>query len=547
MSGPEGDACQWHASMADRADRRGSRREERVQSKRDNARYVMKTPTTLIIMDGFGLSSSTMAGDNAIKAANTPNLDRIFGSNPTCKLSASGLDVGLPDGQMGNSEVGHTNIGAGRVVFQDLPKITKAIQDGDFFENPAYKNAMLAAKDAGKSVHIYGLMSNGGVHSHITHIQAAVKMAHDLGCQKIFVHCFMDGRDVPPSSGKGFVAEMKETCDQYGAQIATISGRYYAMDRDTNWDRVERSYKAMVYGESDQRFIGDPVGAMQASYDAGVTDEFVVPVITAENAEISEGDSIIFMNFRPDRAREITRAFVDPDFKGFERKKGFFKVNYVCTTSYDASMPNVVIAFPKESLNNIFGEYIAQQGMTQLRIAETEKYAHVTFFFNGGVETVFSGEDRCLIPSPKVATYDLQPHMSQPEVTAEAVKRIKSGKYDVIILNFANCDMVGHTGVFEAAVKAAEAVDDGVNRVVNATTEMGGVAIITADHGNAEHMVEEDGSPFTAHTTNLVPCCVVGADVKLHDGRLADLAPTMLDLMGLKQPGEMTGETLIVK
>ncbi len=507
----------------------------------------MKTPTTLIIMDGFGLSSSSAPGDNAIAAANTPELDRIFATNPCCKLSASGLDVGLPDGQMGNSEVGHTNIGAGRVVFQDLPKITKAIQDGDFFENPAYKDALLAAKDAGRAVHIYGLMSNGGVHSHISHIQAMVKMAHDLGCPKIFVHCFMDGRDVPPSSGKDFVAEMKETCDRYGAQIATISGRYYAMDRDTNWDRVERAYKAMVYGQSEQRFIGDPVGAMQASYDAGVTDEFVVPVVTAQDAEIGEGDSIIFMNFRPDRAREITRTFVDPDFTGFERKKGFFKVNYVCTTSYDASMPNVVVAFPKESLDNIFGEYIAQQGMTQLRIAETEKYAHVTFFFNGGVEQVFPGEDRCLIPSPKVATYDLQPHMSQPEVTAEAVKRIESGKYDVVILNFANCDMVGHTGVFDAAVKAAEAVDSGVAQVVAATAKMGGVAIITADHGNAEHMVEKDGSPFTAHTTNLVPCCVVGADVELRDGRLADLAPTMLDLMGLNKPAEMTGQTLIVK
>ena len=506
----------------------------------------MKTPTTLIIMDGFGLSSSTAAGDNAIHAAHTPELDRIFAENPTCKLSASGLDVGLPDGQMGNSEVGHTNIGAGRVVFQDLPKITKAISDGDFFQNPAYKDAMLAAKNAGKAVHIYGLMSNGGVHSHIGHIQAAVKMAHDLGCEKIFVHCFMDGRDVPPTSGKGFVAEMKETCDQYGAQIATISGRYYAMDRDTNWDRVERSYKAMVYGESEHRFIGDPVGAMQASYDAGVTDEFVVPVITAEHAQIGEGDSIIFMNFRPDRAREITRTFVDPDFKGFERKKGFFKVNYVCTTSYDASMPNVAIAFPKESLDNIFGEYIAQQNMTQLRIAETEKYAHVTFFFNGGVETVFPGEDRALIPSPKVPTYDLKPDMSAREVAAEAVKRIESGEYDVIILNFANCDMVGHTGVYEAARFAVETVDECVQKVVEATQKMGGVALITADHGNADRMLEDDGkTPYTAHTTNLVPFYIVGANVKLRDGKLCDIAPTMLDLMGLQKPKEMTGETLI--
>ena len=512
-------------------------------------------------MDGFGMEGPS-AG-NAVVNAPTPNLDRFFAQCPHSRLSASGLDVGLPDGQMGNSEVGHTNIGAGRVVFQDLPhisrdietgaffdlpKITKAIQDGDFFENPAYKDAMLAAKNAGKAVHIYGLMSNGGVHSHITHIEAAVKMAHGLGCPRIFVHCFMDGRDVPPTSGKDFVAQMKQACDRYGAQIATISGRYYAMDRDTNWDRVERAYKAMVYGESEQRFIGDPVGAMQASYDAGVTDEFVVPVVTAENAEIGEGDAIIFMNFRPDRAREITRTFVDPDFTGFERKKGFFHVNYVCTTSYDASMPNVAIAFPKESLNNIFGEYIAQQNMTQLRIAETEKYAHVTFFFNGGMEQVFSGEDRCLIPSPKVATYDLQPEMSQPQVTAEAVERIKSGKYDVVILNFANCDMVGHTGVFDAAVKAVETVDECVGRVVDATLKMGGIAMITADHGNAEQMVEPDGSPMTAHTTNLVPFILCGAGSELRtDGRLADIAPTILDVMGLACPPEMDGKTLIVK
>ena len=505
---------------------------------------MSKTPTTLIIMDGFGLRDET-AG-NAIANARKPFLDKVFAECPGCKLSASGLDVGLPEGQMGNSEVGHTNIGAGRVVFQDLPKITKSIEDGTFFENPAYKDAMLKAKADGKAVHIYGLLSTGGIHSHITHIQAAVKMAHDLGCPKIFVHCFMDGRDTPPTSGKGYVAEMKKTCDQYGAKIATISGRYYAMDRDTNWDRVERSYKAMVYGESEQRFIGDPVGAMQASYDADVTDEFVIPVITAENAKIGEGDTIIFMNFRPDRAREITRSFVDPDFTGFERKKGFFHVNYVCTTSYDASMPNVVIAYPKESLHNIFGEYISQLGLTQLRIAETEKYAHVTFFFNGGVETVFPGEDRALIPSPKVPTYDLKPDMSAREVAAEAVKRIESGEYDVIILNFANCDMVGHTGVYEAARFAVETVDECVQKVVEATQKMGGVALITADHGNADRMLEDDGkTPYTAHTTNLVPFYIVGANVKLRDGKLCDIAPTMLDLMGLQKPKEMTGETLI--
>ncbi|MCI9402787.1 MAG: 2,3-bisphosphoglycerate-independent phosphoglycerate mutase [Oscillospiraceae bacterium] len=505
---------------------------------------MSKTPTTLIIMDGFGLRDESEG--NAIANARKPFLTKVFSECPGCKLSASGLDVGLPEGQMGNSEVGHTNMGAGRVVFQDLPKITKAIQDGDFFENPAYKKAMLAAKEAGKAVHIYGLMSNGGVHSHITHIEAAVKMAHDLGCPKIFVHCFMDGRDVPPTSGKGFVEQMKKTCDQYGAQIATISGRYYAMDRDTNWDRIEKAYAAMVYGESAERFIGDPVGAMEASYAADVTDEFVIPVVTAENAQISEGDSIIFMNFRPDRAREITRTFVDPDFQGFERKKGFFKVNYVCTTSYDASMPNVEIAFPKESLNNIFGEYISQLGLTQLRIAETEKYAHVTFFFNGGVETVFPGEDRVLIPSPKVPTYDMKPDMSAREVAAEAVKRIESGEYDVIILNFANCDMVGHTGVYEAARLAVETVDECVSQVVEATQKMGGITLITADHGNADRMLEDDGkTPYTAHTTNLVPFYIVGANVKLRNGRLCDIAPTMLDLMGLQQPKEMTGETLI--
>jgi 2,3-bisphosphoglycerate-independent phosphoglycerate mutase len=506
----------------------------------------MKTPTTLIIMDGYGLSDQIEG--NAVANAKKPNLDKIFAENPCSQLSASGLDVGLPEGQMGNSEVGHTNIGAGRVVFQDLPKITKAIKEGSFFENKAYKDAMLAAKESGKAVHIYGLMSNGGVHSHITHIQAAVKMAHDLGCEKIFVHCFMDGRDVPPTSGKDFVAQMKETCDQYGAQIATISGRYYAMDRDTNWDRVERAYKAMVYGESEQRFIGDPVGAMQASYDAGVTDEFVIPVITAENAEIGEGDSIIFMNFRPDRAREITRTFVDSEFAGFERKKGFFPVHYVCTTSYDATMPNVVVAYPKEKLTNIFGEYISAQGLTQLRIAETEKYAHVTFFFNGGAETVFPGEDRCLVASPKVATYDLKPEMSAYEVCDKCVERILSGKYDVIILNFANCDMVGHTGIYEAARLAVETVDQCVGRVVEATSQMGGVSLITADHGNAERMLQDDGvKPYTAHTTNPVPFCIVGADVKLKNGRLADIAPTMLDLMGLEQPADMDGESLIAR
>ncbi len=504
----------------------------------------MKTPTILIIMDGFGLRDSDQG--NAVHAAKTPVLDKLFSENPCSRLSASGLDVGLPDGQMGNSEVGHTNIGAGRVVFQDLPKISKAITDGDFFQNKAYLEAMTAARDAGKAVHIMGLTSDGGVHSHLEHMKAAVKMASELGCDPVYVHCFLDGRDVPPTSGKGYVAEMKQVCDQYGAEIATVAGRYYAMDRDTNWDRVEKAYAAMVYGESAE-FNPDPVDAVQKSYDAGVTDEFVIPVVCARDARIEKGDAVIFMNFRPDRAREITRTLVDPDFTGFERKNGYFPVHFVCTTSYDASMPNVEVAFPKESLHNIFGEYISQNGLTQLRIAETEKYAHVTFFFNGGVEQTFPGEDRCLVPSPKVATYDLKPEMSAYEVCDQCVERIKSGKYDVIILNFANCDMVGHTGVFEAAVQAVEAVDTCVGRVVQAISDMGGIALITADHGNAEQMLQDDGvSPFTAHTTNLVPFCIVGADVKLKDGRLADIAPTMLDLMGLEKPAEMTGSSLIL-
>ena len=507
---------------------------------------MSKTPTTLIIMDGFGIAPADRPGDNAIAAARKPNLDRIFAKNPCCRLSASGLDVGLPEGQMGNSEVGHTNIGAGRVVFQDLPRISLDIKEGGFFRNPAYVAAMDACKAKGTALHLYGLLSDGGVHSHIEHLFALLRMAKERGLTRVYVHCFLDGRDVPPASGKGYVERLQSYLKELGVgQIATVMGRYYAMDRDNRWDRVEKAYNAIALGEGP--FEADPAAAVQRSYDNGVTDEFVVPVVCRKDAAVSEGDSVIFFNFRPDRAREITRAFVDPDFSGFLRQKGFFPVQYVCTTEYDAAMPNVSVAYPREELHDIFGEYIARLGMTQLRIAETEKYAHVTFFFNGGVERTFPGEDRCLIPSPKVATYDLQPEMSEPSVAEEAVRRIESGRYDVVILNFANCDMVGHTGVFDAAVKAVEAVDDGVARVVAATAALGGVSIITADHGNAEHMLSEDGTPFTAHTTNLVPCCVVGADVKLRDGRLADLAPTMLDLMGLRKPEAMTGESLIVK
>ena len=503
----------------------------------------MKTPTTLIIMDGFGLRDE--AQGNAVKSAPTPVLDKLFAENPTSKLSASGIDVGLPAGQMGNSEVGHTNIGAGRVVYQDLPKISRDIDQGTFFQNPAYKKAMQAAKDQGTAVHIMGLLSDGGVHSHITHIQAAVKMAAELGCPKIYVHCFLDGRDVPPTSGKGFVAQMQEYCKQYGAQIVTVQGRYYAMDRDTNWDRTEKAYAAMVYGEAT--YIPDSLDAVQGSYNKEVTDEFMTPVVCVKDAEIQPNDTVIFMNFRPDRARQITRTLVDPDFDGFQRKKGFFSVQFVCTTCYDASMPNVEVAYPSEALKNVFGEYISKLGLTQLRIAETEKYAHVTFFFNGGVETVFPGEDRVLIPSPKVATYDMKPDMSANEVAAACVERIESGNYDVIILNFANCDMVGHTGVYEAARLAVETVDRCVGQVVEATSKMGGITLITADHGNSEQMFQDDGvSPMTAHTTNPVPFCIVGASVQLRDGILADIAPTMLDLMGLEKPEEMNGKTLIV-
>ena len=503
-----------------------------------------KTPTTLIIMDGFGLREETMG--NAIANARKPHLDRIFAENPGCKLSASGLDVGLPAGQMGNSEVGHTNIGAGRVVFQDLPRITKAIADGDFFTNEAYVAAMDDCKAKGTALHIMGLMSDGGVHSHIDHIFAALDMAKQRGLTKVYVHAFLDGRDVPPSSGKDFVARLQAKCQDLGnAHIGVISGRYYAMDRDKRWERLQKAYDALVMGEAP--FEADPVAAVQKSYDAEVTDEFVVPVLCCKEAVISENDSVIFMNFRPDRAREITRALVDPDFTDLERKKGYFPLHFVCTTEYDATMPNVTVAFPKQKLTNIFGEYISNLGLTQLRIAETEKYAHVTFFFNGGVEQTFPGEDRVLIPSPSVPTYDLKPDMSAKEVTDACVERIESGNYDVIILNFANCDMVGHTGVYEAARLAVETVDECVNRVVEATSKMGGISLITADHGNADRMLEDDGvTPYTAHTTNPVPFYIVGADVKLRDGKLADIAPTMLDLMGLEKPAEMDGETLIL-
>ena len=501
-----------------------------------------KTPTTLIIMDGFGLANAS--GDNAVSLAQTPVLDRLFREYANTTLSASGLDVGLPDGQMGNSEVGHTNIGGGRVVFQDLPRISRAIDDGSFFKNEAYNKAMDNCLKHGSSLHLYGLLSDGGVHSHIQHLFALLQMAKDKGLEKVYVHCFLDGRDVSPTSGKSFVQELCDKCAEIGVgKIATVMGRYYAMDRDKRWERVQMAYDAMVYGEGIHN--ADPVDAVAKSYANGVTDEFVEPVVCDSEGTIGDNDSVIFFNFRPDRAREITRAIVDPEFDGFQRE--FFPTTYVCNTEYDASMPNVLVAWPRVAVKNGLGEYLSSMGMTQLRIAETEKYAHVTFFFNGGVEKQYPGEDRVLVPSPKVATYDLQPEMSAFEVCDKCVERIESGAYDVIILNFANCDMVGHTGVLEAAVKAVETVDTCVGKVVEATLKMGGIAMITADHGNAEDMKQEDGSPMTAHTTNPVPFILCGAGSELRTGRLADIAPTILDVLGLACPPEMDGRTLIVR
>ncbi|MDR0986938.1 MAG: 2,3-bisphosphoglycerate-independent phosphoglycerate mutase [Ruminococcus sp.] len=505
---------------------------------------MSKKPLALIIMDGFGINPDSFG--NAIMAATTPNLCNYWNNNPHTQLGASGMDVGLPDGQMGNSEVGHTNMGAGRIVYQELTRITKSIRDGDFFTNPVINEAMDAAKAAGKRLHLYGLLSDGGVHSHNTHLYALLELAKKKGFapDDVFVHCFMDGRDVPPESGKEFVAELTDKLRDIGVgKIGVISGRYYAMDRDTNWDRVKKAYDALTQGVGNH--APDGVTAMAESYQNGKTDEFVVPVVIDGAKPIESGDSIIFYNFRPDRAREITRVFVDPDFKGFERK--LLKVNYVCMTQYDASMPNVEVAFKPEALTNTFGEYISEKGLTQLRIAETEKYAHVTFFFNGGVEKQYPGEERILVNSPKVATYDLKPEMSAFDVTDRCTAAIDEDNLDVIILNFANCDMVGHTGVFDAAKAAVEAVDKCVGRVAEKVLSKGGSVLITADHGNADKMYEPDGSPFTAHTTNPVPFIVLGqGSVKLRDGGvLADIAPTMLKILGLPQPTEMTGKSII--
>ena len=508
---------------------------------------MAKKPVLLCIMDGFGWVPNETFG-NAVVAAKTPHLDALMAKYPMTTIDASGMAVGLPDGQMGNSEVGHTNMGAGRIVYQQLTLITKSIHDGEMLKNPVLVKNMKAAIEAGKAIHLMGLVGTGGVHSHADHWFGVLEMAKHLGAKEVYLHCITDGRDTDPHSGKGFLADLQAKLDELGVgKIASVSGRYYAMDRDNNWDREEKAYAAFVYGEGEH--AANAAEAIEASYAADKTDEFVLPCVTCEGGRVQDGDTVIFMNFRPDRARQMTRIFCDDAFTGFERRGGRKQVNYVCMAEYDATMPNCEVAYPPVELKNVLGQYLSENGKTQLRIAETEKYAHVTFFFNGGVEAPYEGEDRGGIPSPKVATYDLKPEMSAPEVAAECKKRIESGKYDVIILNFANCDMVGHTGVFEAAVKAVEAVDAAVKEVVTAVLDAGGCAFLTADHGNAEKMKNPDGTPFTAHTTNVVPFVAIGCgDVKLREGGcLADIAPTMLPYIGLPVPAEMSGKSIIVE
>ncbi len=504
----------------------------------------MSKKAVLIIMDGYGLAAPSRG--NAIYVAETPNLDRLFAENPHTTLQASGLDVGLPEGQMGNSEVGHTNMGAGRVVFQILPKMTQEIQNGKFFQNPVYIKAMEDAKQNGKALHVMGLMSDGGVHSHLTHVFAILDMAKQRGVEKVYVHCFLDGRDVPPTSGAGFVRQLKEKCDALGnAKIATVQGRFWGMDRDKRWDRVEKGYNAIVCGEGVQD--PDPVHAVEASYANGKTDEFVEPVVCCADGQINQGDSVIFMNFRPDRAREMTWALNLEDFDGFERKKKVFPLSYVCTAQYDEALP-LPIAYPPEVIENTLGDYVSSLGYKQFRVAETEKYAHVTFFFNGGVEKETEGEVRCLVPSPKeYPTYDLIPEMSAVKVCDKVVEAIASDEYGLIVCNFANCDMVGHTGVMEAAVKAVQTVDACIGRIMaEVAKHPDTVLLVTADHGNADVMFDEaTGKVNTAHTTNPVPFVVCEKGITLHPGRLADIAPTILHVMGLEQPKEMTGECLI--
>ena len=505
--------------------------------------------TALLILDGFGLNPATEG--NAIALQGTPVIDALKEKYSWTSIGASGLDVGLPDGQMGNSEVGHPNIGAGRVVYQMLVKITKDIDDGVFYQNKALLGAMENCKANNSALHLIGLLSDGGVHSHIKHIYGLLNMAKMNGIDKVYIHALLDGRDVPPSSGADYMQMLVDEMNKIGVgKVATTMGRFYAMDRDFAWDRVEKGYAAMVYGEGVQ--ATDPVQAIKDSYANGVTDEFVLPTVCDKDGMIKANDSVVFFNFRPDRARQITRAFVDDEFTGFERRNGRFPLNYVCMAQYDASMPNVSVAYPPEALTMTMGEYLAKCGKTQLRIAETQKYAHVTFFFNGDEEKTFEGEDRSLIQSPDVPTFDLKPEMSAYEVTEAVLKEIEADKYDCIILNYANCDMVGHTGILDAAKAAVKAVDECVGKVVDAIVAKGGNVVITADHGNADQLIDPvTGGPFTAHTTFPVPVIVIDPKQPKHElregGRLCDLCPTMLTLMGLEQPKEMTGESLIIK
>ena len=512
---------------------------------------MAKKPYVLLIMDGFGLNDNPKA--NAVAQANTPVLDGLVKQYPFVKGAASGLAVGLPDGQMGNSEVGHMNMGAGRIVYQELTRITKSIEDGDFFKNEELVGAFENAKKNGKSVHLWGLLSDGGVHSHNTHLYALLEMAKRQGVENVYVHCFLDGRDTSPTAGKDYIAELEEKMKEIGVgKIASISGRYYAMDRDNRWDRIEKAYRALTKGEGNE--AASAKEAIEASYAADKTDEFVIPCVIKENgkpvATVQDGDSVIFFNFRPDRAREMTRVFCADEFDGFDRGERV-KTDYVCFVQYDDTIPNTKIAFKKEELSNTFGQFLADHGMTQARIAETEKYAHVTFFFNGGVEEPNKGEDRILVKSPKVATYDLQPEMSAPEVCDKLCTAIRSGDYDVIIINFANPDMVGHTGVLPAAIKAVETVDTCVGKAVEALKEMDGVMFICADHGNCEQEINyETGEPLTSHTTNPVPFILVNADPSYglrEGGKLCDIVPTLIELMGMDKPAEMTGQSLLIE
>ena len=506
-----------------------------------------KKLTMLMILDGFGVNEKDEG--NAVKIASIPNINQIMKENPNTIIHTSGLDVGLPEGQMGNSEVGHTNIGAGRIIYQDLAKITKSIEDGDFFSKVEFVSAIENCKKNGSNLHIMGLLSDGGVHSHNRHLYGLLELAKRKDFENVYVHCFLDGRDTPPASAEGYITELENKMVEKGVgKIATLCGRFFAMDRDKRWERVNQAYNAMVKGEGEKYLSA--TAAIEESYQKEVFDEFVKPTVITNKAgeplaTIKSGDSVIFFNFRPDRAREITRALVDKEFDGFETEK--LDLSFVCMTSYDETMPNVEVAFRKEEIKNTFGEIVSRNGLKQLRIAETEKYAHVTFFFNGGEEKQYEGEDRILVSSPKVETYDLKPEMSAFEVTEKVVEAINSEKYDCIIINYANPDMVGHTGNVDAAVKALEALDSCVKKVVDAVKAVNGTLLITADHGNSEQMVDYiTGEPYTAHTTNPVPLIIIGAgNKKVKEGKLADLAPTMLELMGLEKPEDMTGESLL--